>query len=144
MNKNVYKATFPLHEGRYDKDGPQGEKSDRRVGKVCAYSKINSAPFKLLFLEWAHWKNFYKKQPLWLIKRYFGDKVWFEELVDNPIHHNKFLFYISDWTLLCMAWILQPTADYSSSFWSSCVSLWSLDCWQLGYQLCRVCLNVNN
>ena len=31
MNKNVYKATFPLHEGRYDKDGPQGEKSDRRV-----------------------------------------------------------------------------------------------------------------
>ena len=44
MNKNVYKATFPLHEGRYDKDGPQGEKSDRRVGFGFAYSKINSAP----------------------------------------------------------------------------------------------------
>ena len=30
---------------------------------------------KLLFMEWAHWKNFYKQQPLWLVKRYFGDKV---------------------------------------------------------------------
>ena len=54
-----FKACFPLHEGRYDQDGPQGEKSDRR----------------LLFLEWAHWRNFYKEQPLWLIKRYFGDKI---------------------------------------------------------------------
>ena len=26
-------------------------------------------------MEWAHWKNFYKVQPLWLVKRYFGDKV---------------------------------------------------------------------
>ena len=31
MNKNVYEACFPLHEGRHDRDGPQGEKSDRRV-----------------------------------------------------------------------------------------------------------------
>ena len=31
---------------------------------------------QLLFLEWAHPRNFYKKQPLWLIKRYFGDKVF--------------------------------------------------------------------
>ena len=38
VNKNVYKATFPLHEGRYDKDGPQGEKSDRRVKRV--FSKV--------------------------------------------------------------------------------------------------------
>ena len=111
MNKNVYKATFPLHEGRYDKDGPQGEKSDRRVGKVCAYSKINSAPFKLLFLEWAHWKNFYKKQPLWLIKRYFGDKVWVEELMENPIHHNKFLFYIFYFRLDCTLHGLDSTTN---------------------------------
>ena len=51
-------AAFPLHEGRADRE-EAGEPSDRR----------------LLFLEWAHWSNFYKKQPLWLIKRYFGDKV---------------------------------------------------------------------
>ena len=31
MNKAVFKACFPLHEGRHDADGPQGEKSDRRV-----------------------------------------------------------------------------------------------------------------
>ena len=59
INKNVVEACFPLHEGRHDVNGPQGEKSDRR----------------LLFMEWAHWKNFYKVQPLWLVKRYFGDKV---------------------------------------------------------------------
>ena len=31
MNKQVYRACFPLHEGKHDVDGPQGEKSDRRV-----------------------------------------------------------------------------------------------------------------
>ena len=35
MNKNVYEACFPLHEGRHDRDGPQGEKSDRRVSAGC-------------------------------------------------------------------------------------------------------------
>jgi len=28
-----------------------------------------------LYLEWARPKKWYKKQPLWLIKRYFGDKI---------------------------------------------------------------------
>ena len=31
INKNVVEACFPLHEGRHDINGPQGEKSDRRV-----------------------------------------------------------------------------------------------------------------
>ena len=31
INKNVIEACFPLHEGRHDINGPQGEKSDRRV-----------------------------------------------------------------------------------------------------------------
>ena len=31
MNRNVFKSTFPLHEGRYDKDGHKEEKTDRRV-----------------------------------------------------------------------------------------------------------------
>jgi len=30
---------------------------------------------QLLYTEWAHFSNWYKKQPLWLIRRYFGDKV---------------------------------------------------------------------
>ena len=79
MNKNVYEACFPLHEGRYDRDGPQGEKSDRRVGLTSDVSdnvklKVGFF-FQLLYLQWAKWTNFYKRQPLWLIKRYFGDKV---------------------------------------------------------------------
>ena len=41
MNKNVYEACFPLHEGRYDRDGPQGEKSDRRVGPGTRQSEAN-------------------------------------------------------------------------------------------------------
>ena len=31
MNKNVYSAAYPLHDGRYDEDGPEGTKSTRRV-----------------------------------------------------------------------------------------------------------------
>ena len=61
-------AAFPLHEGRADRE-EAGEPSDRR----------------LLFLEWAHWSNFYKKQPLWLIKRYFGDKVGSDIIIIRPI-----------------------------------------------------------
>ena len=42
MNKNVYEACFPLHEGRYDRDGPQGEKSDRRGGPGLRSSGANT------------------------------------------------------------------------------------------------------
>lgn len=31
--------------------------------------------FQILYQEWARPRVWYKKQPLWLIKRYFGDKV---------------------------------------------------------------------
>ena len=31
--------------------------------------------FQILYLEWARGRKWYKKQPLWLIKRYFGDKI---------------------------------------------------------------------
>ncbi len=30
---------------------------------------------QILFLEWASFRNFYKEQPLWLIKQYFGTKL---------------------------------------------------------------------
>lgn len=29
----------------------------------------------MLFLEWARPGRWYKKQPLWLIRKYFGDKI---------------------------------------------------------------------
>ncbi|XP_076035437.1 anoctamin-5-like [Oratosquilla oratoria] len=54
-----YVAAFPLHDGRYDKDGPGGLKCDRR----------------LLFLEWARGAKWFKQQPLHVIRRYFGEKM---------------------------------------------------------------------
>ena len=30
---------------------------------------------QVLYREWALPKNLFKRQPLWLIKRYFGDKI---------------------------------------------------------------------
>ena len=33
LSKGTYSAVYPLHDGRYDKDGPNGEKCARRVSK---------------------------------------------------------------------------------------------------------------
>ena len=33
LSKGTYLAVYPLHDGRYDKDGPNGEKCARRVSK---------------------------------------------------------------------------------------------------------------
>ncbi|XP_041971203.1 anoctamin-4 isoform X2 [Aricia agestis] len=59
LNDGTYLACFPLHEGRYDADGPDRTQTDRR----------------LLYLEWARPCKWYKKQPLWLVRRYFGEKI---------------------------------------------------------------------
>ncbi|XP_068622387.1 anoctamin-4-like isoform X2 [Battus philenor] len=59
LNDGTYLACFPLHEGRYDVDNADGNMTDRR----------------LLYLEWARPCKWYKKQPLWLVRRYFGDKI---------------------------------------------------------------------
>nr|CAD7458927.1 unnamed protein product [Timema tahoe] len=58
LNNQTFLAAFPLHEGRYDQP-TDGFTLDRR----------------LLYLEWARLVKFSKKQPLWLIKKYFGDKI---------------------------------------------------------------------
>ncbi|XP_053994929.1 anoctamin-4 [Hylaeus volcanicus] len=50
---------FSLHEGPYNKPVLNGEILDRH----------------LLYLIWARPSQWYKKQPLWLIRRYFGEKV---------------------------------------------------------------------
>ncbi|XP_052738916.1 anoctamin-4 isoform X2 [Bicyclus anynana] len=59
LNDGTYLACFPLHEGRYDLDMDDKTQTDRR----------------LLYLEWARPCKWYKKQPLWLIKKYFGEKI---------------------------------------------------------------------
>ncbi|CAL7951751.1 unnamed protein product [Xylocopa violacea] len=55
----TYLDCYPLHEGPYNKPGLNGEILDRH----------------LLYLIWARPSQWYKKQPLWLIRRYFGEKV---------------------------------------------------------------------
>ncbi|CAF4888233.1 unnamed protein product [Pieris macdunnoughi] len=59
LNDGTYLACFPLHEGRYNTDNPDKTQTDRR----------------LLYLEWARPAKWYKKQPLWLVRRYFGEKI---------------------------------------------------------------------
>ncbi|XP_053674951.1 anoctamin-5 [Anopheles nili] len=59
LNDGTYLACFPLHEGRYDTNHSSGAEFDRR----------------LLYLEWARPIKWYKKQPLCLVRKYFGDKI---------------------------------------------------------------------
>uniref|UniRef100_A0A1I8PA10 Anoctamin n=1 Tax=Stomoxys calcitrans TaxID=35570 RepID=A0A1I8PA10_STOCA len=59
LNDNTYLACFPLHEGRYDRPHSSGVSLDRRV----------------LYQTWAHPSQWYKKQPLCLVRKYFGDKI---------------------------------------------------------------------
>ncbi|XP_067612790.1 uncharacterized protein [Eurosta solidaginis] len=59
LNDSTYLACFPLHEGRYDCPHSSGVSFDRRT----------------LYLTWAHPSQWYKKQPLCLIRKYFGDKI---------------------------------------------------------------------
>ncbi|XP_058800910.1 anoctamin-4 isoform X2 [Phymastichus coffea] len=55
----TYVDCFPLHEGVYNKPTRDGQILDRY----------------LLYLIWARPGQWYKRQPLWLIRRYFGEKV---------------------------------------------------------------------
>ncbi|KOX69520.1 Anoctamin-4 [Melipona quadrifasciata] len=59
LTDGTYLDCFSLHEGPYNKPGLNGEILDRY----------------LLYLIWARPSQWYKKQPLWLIRRYFGEKV---------------------------------------------------------------------
>ncbi|XP_065345514.1 anoctamin-4-like isoform X2 [Cloeon dipterum] len=60
LNNQTFLAAYPLHEGRYDKDPPEGiDRLDRRI----------------LYLNWARAGTWYKKQPLWQVRKYFGDKI---------------------------------------------------------------------
>lgn len=59
LNDGTYLGCFPLHEGRYDRPHSSGISLDRRV----------------LYQTWAHPSQWYKKQPLCLVRKYFGDKI---------------------------------------------------------------------
>ncbi|XP_015836241.1 anoctamin-4 isoform X2 [Tribolium castaneum] len=59
LNDNTYLACFPLHEGRWERNQSDGKILDRRK----------------LYLEWARPGKWMKKQPLCLVRKYFGDKI---------------------------------------------------------------------
>ncbi|XKL65383.1 hypothetical protein PGB90_008803 [Kerria lacca] len=59
LNNGTYLSAFPLHEGKHDEDTNLGFTYDRRI----------------LYLLWARASKWYKYQPLWLIRKYFGDKI---------------------------------------------------------------------
>ncbi|XP_074041936.1 anoctamin-4 isoform X2 [Leptinotarsa decemlineata] len=59
LNDSTYIACFPLHEGRWNKEASDGKLLDRR----------------LLYLEWARPGRWMKRQPLHLVRKYFGDKI---------------------------------------------------------------------
>ncbi|CAG0886850.1 unnamed protein product [Darwinula stevensoni] len=59
ISDGAYESCFPLHDGRYDVDPHDGTLSTRR----------------LLYKEWARPGRWYKRQPLWLIRNYFGPEV---------------------------------------------------------------------
>ncbi|XP_037551784.1 anoctamin-6 [Nematolebias whitei] len=60
LDGGVYKAAYPLHDCRFNVRSKEQHSPNERL---------------LLFKEWAHPKNFYKMQPLDLIRRYFGEKI---------------------------------------------------------------------
>ncbi|XP_030764358.1 anoctamin-4 [Sitophilus oryzae] len=59
LNNNTFIACFPLHEGRWDRGESDGTLLDRR----------------LLYVEWARFSKMLKRQPLNLVRKYFGDKI---------------------------------------------------------------------
>lgn len=77
LNDGTYTASFPLHEGRYDKPHSSGSLFDRRVQFTRRSLKFLLIDFflQLLYLEWARPSKWYKNQPLCLVRKYFGDKV---------------------------------------------------------------------
>lgn len=40
LSNDTYVAAYPLHDGRYDKDGPDGSICDRRVSRFVSFLGI--------------------------------------------------------------------------------------------------------
>ncbi|KAF5928598.1 hypothetical protein HPG69_015205 [Diceros bicornis minor] len=60
VNSGIYKAAFPLHDCNFGRPSED-------LG--CPNERY------LLYREWAHPRSIYKKQPLDLIRKYYGEKI---------------------------------------------------------------------
>nr|CAD7578215.1 unnamed protein product [Timema californicum] len=59
LNSKIYSAAYPIHNGNYHQDPPEGEIPLRRQ----------------LYSQWAYWRNYNKSQPYQTIMMYFGEEV---------------------------------------------------------------------
>ncbi|XP_045685248.1 anoctamin-6 isoform X1 [Phyllostomus hastatus] len=60
VNSGIYKAAFPLHDCNFSHPSEDSSCPNERY---------------LLYREWAHPRSIYKKQPLDLIRKYYGEKI---------------------------------------------------------------------
>ncbi|XP_050602828.1 anoctamin-6 isoform X3 [Macaca thibetana thibetana] len=60
VNSGIYKAAFPLHDCKFRRQSEDPSCPNERY---------------LLYREWAHPRSIYKKQPLDLIRKYYGEKI---------------------------------------------------------------------
>ncbi|XP_061107798.1 anoctamin-6-like [Conger conger] len=60
LDSGVYKAAYPLHDCKFH---------EKAQDERCPSERF------LLYKEWAHPMNFYKTQPLDLIRKYYGEKI---------------------------------------------------------------------
>ncbi|XP_037704201.1 anoctamin-6 isoform X2 [Choloepus didactylus] len=60
VSSGIYKAAFPLHDCKF---------RHRSEDSSCPSERY------LLYREWAHPRSIYKKQPLDLIRKYYGEKI---------------------------------------------------------------------
>nr|XP_021520010.1 anoctamin-6-like [Meriones unguiculatus] len=60
VSSGIYKAAFPLHDCKFNYESEDPSCPSERY---------------LLYREWAHPRSIYKKQPLDLIRKYYGEKI---------------------------------------------------------------------
>lgn len=60
VSSGIYKAAFPLHDCKFNYESEDSSCPSERY---------------LLYREWAHPRSIYKKQPLDLIRKYYGEKI---------------------------------------------------------------------
>ncbi|TRZ01780.1 hypothetical protein DNTS_025603 [Danionella cerebrum] len=99
----VYKAAYPLHDCRFNVKSKEENCPNERF---------------LLYSEWAHPKNFYKMQPLDLIRKYFGEKIgiYFAWLG----FYTFMLFLAAAFGLGCFIYGFKTR---ESSTWRYCISI---------------------
>ncbi|KAL1502850.1 hypothetical protein ABEB36_007931 [Hypothenemus hampei] len=59
LNNGTFLSCFPLHEGKWEQSESDGTMLQRRA----------------LYLEWANFGKMLKRQPLNMVRQYFGDKI---------------------------------------------------------------------